>query len=140
LSIDTTWPPFDPALVAFKDDAGAEYRYINSPLDMVYANEPCDHCLAGTLPPEEMEVRRLLAVTILYRNRVSWFDFWWSQFVKPTKTYSASVEYFRKLEELCAKSREHRAAFCRISNSDQVGPGLRHELKRVIGLCETRTK
>lgn len=128
--------PFNPSLVAFRDDEGREYRYMSSPLDETYAAEPGDSYRPGTLPPEEREVRDMLLATVVFRRQVSWFDFWWSQFLKPTKSYCVSLEYFQKLHELCARSREHRAAFCRLSKSECIGRNLRRELKRIVDMCD----
>ncbi len=127
---------FDSSLVAFRDNEGMEHRYMITPLDEIYANEPGDSYRLGTIPPEEREVRDTLLVAVALRQRVSWLDFWWSQFAKPTKAYRASLECFRKLHALCASSREYRAAFCRLSKSDQIDPGLCRELKRIVDICD----
>lgn len=129
--------PFDHS-ITFRDYEGKEHRYMHSPLDEVYAVEPGDFYQAGTIPPEEREVRDTLLATIAFRNRVSWFEFWWSQFITPTKAYRVSLEYFQKLDALCARSREHRAAFCRLSKNERIAPGLRLELKRIVDVRDKR--
>lgn len=128
--------PFDPSIVAFRDNDGREHRYMNSPLDETYADEPGDSYRSGTLPPEEREVRDTFLAAVTFRNRVSWFEFWWSQFFKPTESYRVSLEWFQKLHTLCAKSREHRAAFCRLSKSEKLVFGLRFELRRIVEMCD----
>lgn len=128
--------PFDPSVVAFNNADGSPQQYMNSPLDEVYAVEPGDSYRAGSIPPEEREVRDTLLVTVAFRNRVSWFDFWWSQFGTPTAAYRTSLDCFQRLSALCAKSRAYRAAFCRLSNGEALVPGLRSELKRIVDLCD----
>lgn len=130
--------PFDPSLVAFRDDKGTEYRFMHSPLDEIYATEPGDSYGIGTIPPEEREVRDTLLATIAFRGRVSRFEFWWSQFVSPTESYRVSLDYFRKLNVLCERSREHRAAFCRLSSSESISPRLRLELRRIVAMCDSK--
>lgn len=130
--------PFNPSLVAFRDDSGAEHRYMLSALDEVYANEIGDSYAPGTIPPEEREVSDTLLVTVAFRDRVSTFEFWWSQFVRQTESYRVSLEWFRRLQALCEQSREHRAAFCRLSKSRNVPQALQQELKRIISICDQK--
>lgn len=132
--------PFDPSIAAFRNNSGKISYFMRSALDETYVEEPGDDYLAGTIPPEEREVRDTLLVTILLRNQVSRFAFWWSQFVRPTGAYLASLESFEKLSALCARSREHRAAFCRLANSEGVTPALRRELKRIIDVCSNEKR
>ncbi|MVF24250.1 hypothetical protein EVC37_21965 [Methylocaldum sp. BRCS4] len=113
---------------------------MHSPMDETYAAEPDDTYLPGSIPPEEREVSDTLLATVAFRNRVSWFDFWWSQFIKPTNSYRASLEYFQKLHALCARTKEYRAAFCRLSNSERIPPQLRRELRRIVDLCDKGNK
>ena len=130
--------PFDPTVVAFRDNEGKEHRYMHTPLDEIYAAEPRGAAVVGSLPPEEREVRDTLLVTTLFRSRVSWLDILWSQLVRPTKAYQVSLDHFDKLDALCARSREYRAAFCRLSTSNTLAPGLRRELKRIVQISDQR--
>jgi len=124
--------PFNASLVAFRDNEGHEYRYMTSPLDEIYLTEPLDHFVAGTIPPEEREVRDTLVAAVLMRKQVSRIEFWWSQFFKPTQSYQRSLEYFRHLDSLCGLSPTYRAAFCRLSTSAQMPPFIRADLKRIV--------
>ena len=128
--------PFNPALVAFRDAGGKGFSHMYSPLDEVYDAEPGGDILVGAIPPEEREVRDYLVVAVALRERVTFFEFWWSQFVGQTESYKASLEALRKLNDLCARTREHRAAFCRLSNSIVLHKGLRNELKRIVAHCD----
>ena len=134
--------PFDASVVAFWDDEGVAHYFMHSPLDETYAAEPGDMYSPGSIPPEEREVRDTLLVAIIFRKRVSWIDFWWSQFFRPTQAYLVSLENLQKLGELCARSREHRAAFCRLSKCMSLHPaipGLSMELKRIVDMADKQT-
>ncbi|MYM92631.1 hypothetical protein [Duganella vulcania] len=124
--------PFDPSVVAFKDNDGRTWRYMNTPLDETYLAEPIDHFLVGTIPPEEREIRDTLVAATVMRRQVSIFQFWWSQFFKPTKAYLRSREYFRRLDQLCGRTPEHRAAFCRLATSKRLPPFICADLKRIV--------
>lgn len=126
--------PFDPSVVAFLDNRGRPWRYMNSPLDETYIAEPVDEYVAGSLPPEEREVRDTLVATMMFRERVSYFDFWWSRFFKPTESYLVYIEYLLRLEQLIGCSAEHRAAFCRLFNGQQIRRAIRVELKRMVAV------
>ncbi|MBG6083129.1 hypothetical protein [Rubrivivax gelatinosus] len=128
--------PFDPSVIAFRGNDGREWRYMNSPLDERYLAEPLGHFVLGSIPPEEREVRDTLVAAAFARRRVSTFQFWWSQIFGPTESYRVCLVYFRRLNQLCGCSREHRAAFCRLSNSDSTPPFIRRELKRIVDLCD----
>jgi len=122
--------PFDPNLTFTVN--GRTGRYMLTPLDEVYQNEPGDWVTVGSLPPEECEARDYITVAVLGRRQVSRLEFWWSQFFKPTRTYLLSLEAFQKLEVLASRSAEHRAAFLRISRCSNVPPHIKDELKRMV--------
>lgn len=127
--------PFDLSL-NFSDVDGNKLRYMATPLDETYAAEPGDHYEVGSIPPEEREVRDHLLLAVVLRGQVSSWEFWWSQFFGETKAYKASRNQFKKLDELCHQSREHRAAFCRLSKDSGIVRGLRMELTRIVDRCD----
>ena len=122
--------PFDPDLT-FEVD-GITTRHIESPLSENYVSEPIDRFVARGIPPEEREVRDHLLIAHYLRTKVTRPEFWWSQFFKESKRFMASREAFGKLEALCSKSPEHRAAFLRIANGEAMPPGIRSELRRIV--------
>lgn len=128
--------PFDPSLVAFVDDEGNEKRYMNSPMDERYLEEPGDSFTLGTIPPEEIEVRDYLTVAILARRQVSGLEFWWSQFVRPTEHYRQAQRAQQSLHDVCRRSPQHRAAMCRIANSELTAKHLKKELRRIIDMTD----
>lgn len=130
--------PFDPSQVAFVDDKGNEKRYMLSPLDERYLEEPGDSFTPGTIPPEEIEVRDYLTVSILARRQVSGFEFWWSQFFRPTERYRQAQRAQQSLHDVCRRSPQHRAAICRIANSEMTAKYLKKELRRIIAIVDER--
>ncbi len=128
--------PFDPSLVAFRDEQGNEKRYMISALDEHYQEEPGDCIALGAIPPEEREVRDHLTVAILARHQVSGFEFWWSQVIRPTERYRMVLSHFQSLHDLCRRSPEHRAAICRIANSPMTRPILKRELRRIVDMTD----
>lgn len=128
--------PFDPALVAFVDGEGNEKRYMHSPLDEHYLEEPGDSIPMGAIPPEELEVRDYLTVAILARRQVSGVEFWWSQFVRPTERYRQAQRAQQSLHDVCRRSPQHRAAMCRIANSELTAKHLKKELRRIIDMTD----
>lgn len=129
--------PFDPTLVAFVDDEGHERRYMQTPMDECYLNEPPgDLVEVGTIPPEEFEVRDYLTVAILARRQVSGFEFWWSQFIRPTERYRQAQRAQKSLHDVCRRSPQHRAAICRIANSEMTAKYLKKELRRIIAMID----
>ena len=132
--------PFNPSLVAFRDNNGVEHRFMFSALDEVYANEIGDSYAPGTIPTEEREVIDTLLVTVAFRDRVSTFECWWSQFVRETESYRMSQEWLRRLQSLCERSREHRAAFCRLSKSKRVPSSLQRELMQIVILSDIKNR
>lgn len=124
--------PFDSTTIAFRTTDGVALKYINTPLDEEYLVPPGESYKVGTLPPEEREVRDMLLVTLLSRRHISVFNFWWSQFIKPTQSYLMCLENFKTLGELCGSSKEYRAAFCRLSKDPNIAPWLRNELTKII--------
>jgi hypothetical protein len=117
---------------------GQRTRHMDTPLDERYVTEPFDHFAVGSIPPEEREVRDHLIAAALLRRRVSTFEFWWSQFVRQTESYRTSCEAFAKLEALCSRSREHRAAFIRMGNGETLPKFIRAELLRVVARTDAR--
>lgn len=129
--------PFDPNLTFTVN--GRTGRYMASPLDEVYLSDPGDCVCAGSLPPEECEVRDYLTVAAIRRRKVTRLEFWWSQLFKPTKAYQLSLEAFLKLEALASRSAEHRAAFLRISGCSNVpSQTIKDELKRMVRRADRR--
>lgn len=122
--------PFDPNLTFVVD--GRTTRHIESPLAENYVSEPFDRFVTRGIPPEEREVRDHILLAHYLRTKVTKREFWWSQFFRETKSYKASREAFRRLEALCAKSPEHRAAFLRMANGEAMSPGLRFELRKIV--------
>ncbi|WP_244142334.1 hypothetical protein [Burkholderia vietnamiensis] len=111
---------------------------MNTPLDERYVTEPFDRFAVGSIPPEEREVRDHVIASALLRRRVTTLEFWWSQFVRQTDNYRASLEAFTKLEALCSRSREHRAAFVRMGNGETLPKFIRAELLRMVARTDTR--
>lgn len=105
---------------------------MHSPLDETYLVEPVGSFIAGTIPPEEREVRDTLVAAIAMRAQVSFWGLLWSQVFKPTKSYLRSLEYFKRLDQLCGLSAEYRAAFCRLSTSRQLPGFICADLKRIV--------
>lgn len=130
--------PFDPSLRVRVD--GQETPYMATPLDEVYTFEPIHAFAQGSLPPQECEVRDHLLLATLLRARVSVLDFWWSQFVRETESYRASSEAFRKLDDLCRRSMEHRASFLRLSNSLSIRMPIREELRKIVARADRAKK
>lgn len=128
--------PFDPNLT-FKVD-GRTTRHVGTPLDEEYVTEPVDSFQVGSLPPEEREVRDHLIAAVLLRDRVSALDFLCSQFFGETESYRVSRQAFAKLEALCSRSREHRAAFLRMANGAMLPKHVRAELKRMVERADAR--
>lgn len=128
--------PFDPSQVAFVDDEGNERHYMRTSMDERYLNEPGDLVAAGTVPPEELEVRDHLTVAILARRQVSGVEFWWSQFIRPTERYRQAQRAQKSLHDLCRRSPQHRAAICRIANSETTAKYLKKELRRIIAMVD----
>lgn len=126
--------PFDTSYT-FTVDGGIG-RYMSSPLDEVYEHEPGDQVAMGSLPPEEFEVRDHLLLACALRSRVSGFEFWWSQFLKPTEAYRKSAAAFERLGALAARSPEHRAAFVRLSRCSAVGKVIQLELTRMVNRAD----
>jgi len=122
--------PFDPTLTFVEN--GVTTRHIDSALAESYISEPITRFIARGIPPEEREVRDHILLAHALRSKVTKREFWWSQFFRETQRYTASREAFARLEALCAKSPEHRAAFLRMANGDVMPPGLRFELSRIV--------
>lgn len=102
--------------------------------------EPVDSFREGSLPPEECEVRDHLVAAAALRNAVSELSFWRSQFFRKTSGYTASEEAFARLEALCWRSREHRAAFLRLANGEVLPQYIRTDLKRMVERGECRSQ
>lgn len=128
--------PFDPSLTFMQD--GQRTRHMDTPLDERYVTEPFDRFAVGSIPPEEREVRDHVIASALMRSRVTTLEFWWSQFVRQTDNYRASLEAFTKLEALCSRSREHRAAFIRMGNGETLPKFIRAELLRMVARTDAR--
>jgi hypothetical protein len=122
--------PFDPNLTFTID--GQVTRYVSSPLDEHYVTEPLDSARVGGLPPEEWEVRDHLTAAAAFRRKVTARDFLWSQFFRATPRYEQSRLAFARLEALCKRSREHRAAFLRMGNGSVLPEYVRSALLRMV--------
>jgi hypothetical protein len=103
-----------------------------TPLDEVYQNEPGEHYVLGSLPPQECEVRDHIIIATVLHRRVSAVDLWLSKFFRTSETYQKSIDAFQKLEALASRSPEHRAAFLRISLCSNVSDSIKKELKQMV--------
>ncbi|MPQ69337.1 hypothetical protein GC387_22285 [Pseudomonas sp. MWU12-2323] len=126
--------PFDPSLRVRVDNR--KTPYMATPLDEAYTCEPGQTFAQGSLPPQECEVRDYLLLATLVRARVSTLDFWCSQFFRETESYKASSEAFKKLDDLCRRSMEHRAAFLRLSNGLSIPEPIRLELRKIVSRAD----
>ena len=122
--------------MAFRDTNGKEHRYMQSALDETYESDPVNHYVDGTIPLEEIEVRDALLIAGHRGVQLTTFDVAWSRLVRPTRAYKNYVDIVEKLVALCAQSREHRAAFCRMSKSETFGRVIRHEMRKIIAACD----
>lgn len=75
-------------------------------------------------------------VAIHSRRQLSGVEFWWSQIIRPTERYQQARSHFMTLHDVCRRSRQHRAAMCRIANSSMTAKHLRKELRRIIDLSD----
>lgn len=134
-------PPFDPSQVAFRDSDGREFRYMTAALDERYLIDPDGPgtsdgiegaVAAGTIPPEELEVRHTLALVGVHRSRLSGLEHWWSRTVHPTAQFITYRDALRRVKYLAQRSAEHRAALCRLSHSEHIVEWLRDELREIV--------
>lgn len=128
--------PFNSALTFAQED-GTHWRYVVTPTDEQYLVDPTGWIQVGFLPPEEMEVRDYLLALVLLRSRVSKWDMVKALLLRwPSQTFIAHQAAFRSLFGLCERSREHRAAFLRLSKSQSLPPGIRGQLASIVCHCD----
>lgn len=128
--------PFDPNLTFTVD--GRTTRHVATPLDEKYITEPIHSFQVGSVPPEEREVRDHVIVAALLVEQMTGLDSWWSKFFTETERHRRTRLAFVKLEALCSRSREHRAAFLRISGGRTLPKYIRATLKRMVERYDAR--
>ncbi|HDP7352175.1 hypothetical protein [Escherichia coli] len=105
-------------------------KYLNDPLDENYLIEPGEMVEEGTIPEEELEVRKQLAALKFCEDRLRNCGFFWRLF--HSKEYSRYHHITKTVNDnlmaLVNKTPQHKAAIRRIVNSMPENNGGREYL------------
>lgn len=106
-------------------------KYLNDPLDERYLIEPGEYVEEGTIPDEELEVRKQLATLKLCEERLRKCGFFWRLF--NSEEYRGYLHITKTVNDnlmaLVNRTPQHKAAIRRIVNSMPESNGGREALK-----------
>lgn len=111
-------PPFNPTTS----------RFMGSELDIRYKADPGQWVMDGELPPEEIEIREILAASIFLSGQIRLRDW----LFRGTGRLAKVRELNQRLMSLAHANESYRAAFSRIANSESVSHVIRDRLKSLL--------